>query len=388
MFVDYRYPALIRGRAGSWQKDRHIIVSMVGRVEIEEIGSGDAPLAATVTMTKRVDFRLYDGKFYRAVHPHGDVEFRSGLDNHIASGIADACHTSVGKDILPWPRNAAEFIRHSDRRRDGFRHLSGEFLSIQGSEREQMVPLSSLATYEQADVEHWEKVAADYIEGLILIDGLMWLPVREPLMAGVTNDDQFLVRRFVDASIYDARFANPKDQPTPFGRRDGFTSTFWNPGLRVYPLNADDEVLDGKLATWMLPIELHIPEAFGQTYAMDELDRVARVVVSELYSVCKTEYGSLKEAPAKLREYITEMRRLLSSEVMSDDVADLVVRQLQLIRHFIIGSEIERSTLTHGHWKPGTLKALIKETIDMWANREINLDVSWMSPSMPIGSVS
>lgn len=380
MLVDYRYPALVRGRVGSWQKDRHIIVSMNGRVEVVEVGSEDAPIAATVTMMKPVDFRLYDGKFYRAADQYGDVEFRSGLDNHMASVIADACHVHVGRDILPWPKNAAEFIRHSDRRLDGFRHLKGEFLSIQGSARGQMAQVSSLTTLEQADVEHWKKVAADYMDGLILIDGYMWVPVREPLMAGV-GYDRYAVKRFVDASIYDARFANPKDQPAPFGRRDGYTSTFWDPRLRVYPLNADDEVLDGKLAPWMLPIKLHIPEAFGRTYPADELDRVARAVVSELYSVCKTEYGSLKEAPAKFREYMTVIRRLLSSEVMSDETADLIIRQLQRIQYFIIGSESEGSRLTHGHWKPDTLKALIKDTTDMWANREINLDVSWPSRS-------
>jgi hypothetical protein len=243
-----------------------------------------------------------------------------------------------------------------------------------------MVPFSSLVSYELADVEHWEKAAAEYMEGLVLIDGHMWMPVREPMMAGISGE-KFAVKRFIDASVYDAKFDNPKDQPTPFGRRHGFTSTFWDPGIRVYPLNADDQVLNGKLPPWMLPVELHIPEAFGQTYAVDELDRVARAVVSELHSVCSTEYGSLKGAPAKLREYMTVIRRLTSSEVMSDDVADLIVRQLQCIQYFIIGSVSERSCLTHGHWRPETLKALIKDTTDMWANREIDLDVSWPSRS-------
>ncbi|MCS4088714.1 hypothetical protein [Rhizobium sp. BK176] len=388
MYVDYRYPALIRGRVGSWQKDRHILVSMTGRDEIEEIGYEDAPLAATVTMgtQKPVDFRVYGGRFYRMASEYGDIEFRSGLDHRIAEEIANACHLHVGKDIQPWPKNAAEFIRHSDMRRDGFRHARGEFLHISDAVRDQMLPLSSLAAFEGSDAENWEQVAAEYMRGLVMIDGHMWMPVREPMMAGAAHD-RFPVNTIIDASIYDAKFDNPKDRPTPFGRREGFTSMFWYPSMRVYPLNADDDGLDGKMAPWMLPMEIRIPEVFGATYAVDEVDRVARVVVSELYSVCKTEYGTFKETPAKLREHLNETRRLLSSERITDEVADGIVRRLQLILCFIVGAESERSRPTHGHWNPDTIKALIKDTTDMWANREINIDVSWSprstGPSAP-----
>ncbi|MBY3432644.1 hypothetical protein HFN89_00455 [Rhizobium laguerreae] len=386
MQVDYRYPSMVRGRIGAWQKDRHVMVSMTGCVEVDEIGSGEAPLAATVTMQAgEVDFRLYIGRLYRAAPPYGLFEFRSGLDNHMAAQIADACHLPVGRDVQPWPKTATDCLRHSDSRRDGFHHVQGEFLSIGDFQRSQMISLSSLGGYEQEDVERWAKVAADYVENLLFIDGVMWMPVREPMLATVTYD-RFPLVRYVDASFYDGRSDNPKDQPTPFGRRDGFVSPFWDPGHRVYPLHtiedllADGETLVSRQAPWLRPPEIHLPDAFGQTYAQDELDRVSRAVVSELHSVYKSKSGSFQNAPSKLREYCGEMRRLLSGEVMSEDVAEGLARRLKLIRYFIIGAESEGGAWD-GHWKSDALKSLIVNTVDMWANREINLDVSWPSRS-------
>jgi hypothetical protein len=375
MFVDYRYPALIRGRIGSWKKDRHIVVAMNGRVEIEELGSDEAPLAATVTIEKKpVDFRWRNGKFYMAAVQPGEFETRSGLDDRIASKIADACRTASGADISPWPARTSDFVRQSDNRRDGFRALKGDLLSIADRERDGMIQLSSLVAYERHDREHWEKTAEEYMEGLVLIDGHLWRPVSEPMMAG-RSDEKYPVKTMVDASLYHAKFDSPKDQPSPFGRRGGIASTFWDPELRIYPLNADDSILEGKIAPWMPPIKLHIEEAFGQTYALEEVDRVARVVVAELHSACRGDHGSFKAGPVKLREYVGEVRALLSSGTMSDEVGDGIVHSLQKIRYFLIGSGQEAFPISFEFWKGEGLKALINETAATWANREINLDV-------------
>jgi hypothetical protein len=391
MHVDYRYPSLVMGRMGAWQKDRHVMVSMTGHAEIDEIGSGEAPLAATVAMQSGdVDFRLYLGRLYRAAPEFGVLEFRSGLDSHMAARIADACHLPAGRDIQPWPRAATDCLRHSDSRRDGFHHVRGEFLSIGESHRSRMIPLSALGGYEQEDVQRWANVAGDYIEGLIFIDGVMWMPVREPMLATVTYDTLPMVR-YVDASFYDPRSDSPKDQPTPFGRRDGFIRPFWDPGHRVYPLHAVEDLLaDGqglvaRQAPWLRPPEIHLPDAFGQTYAQDELDRVARVVVCELHSVYKSKSGSFRNTSSS-RERWGEMRRLLSGGVVSEYLAEGLVSRLQLIRYFIIGAETEGGAWD-GDWKSDTLKSLIENTVDMWANREINLDVAWpmrsAGPSAP-----
>ncbi|MDW9481909.1 hypothetical protein GOB57_24990 [Sinorhizobium meliloti] len=389
MIIEYRYPALVSGLTGASRKFRPLMVAMRGRAEIEELDFEDAPVAATVYMQSgKVNYRWYRNKLYRAAPETGLDEFRSGLDTHMAQKVSDACHLSVGKDIQPWPKESTSFLQKAVIMRDNFRAARGEYMKIGEHEWDAMLPLSSLGAYEQPDLDRWEDAAARYVGDLIFLDGDLWVPVAEPVLATVVGLKAPYVS-FVDATVYDSRNDNPKDQPPPFGRRDGFTSPYWNPGHRFHSILDLDELAASELGKeiglsdtpWFRSPEIYLPEALSRNRIENELDRTGRVVVAELHSACKEEFGSIREAPPLLREHWNAIRQLLPQGDLSDETGDQLVRKLQLIRFFLIGGKTESFFRTR--WKSDTLISLIKSVADVWGNREIDIAMSWGQTRSP-----
>lgn len=378
MFMNYRYPALVRGQIGSSRNVRPLMVAMHGRAEVEELDFSDAPVAATIGMLgRKAVFRYHRGKLYMEAGEGGAHEFRSGLDTHMALKIADACHLPAGRDIQPWPKEATDCLKNVVLARDNFRTLRGEFTKISEYEWNAMVSISALRSYEQADVEKWEAVAAGYVGDLIFLDGDLWMPVAEPVFAVIERATPFVT--LIDASVYQSRHDNPKDQPAPFGRRVGFTPPFWEPGTRLYSLLEADDLLDHEFLPWLGKPEIFLPSAFEENHVGRELDRVARIVVAELYSFYGGQFGSVKATPASLRNQWNAMRQALSMD--DGDVArgERLAHQLQLTKAILGGMKSENPQLLGADGMIG----LITDIGDRWANREISLDVSWSQPKTP-----
>lgn len=386
MLMNYRYPALVKGQIGTSRSTRPLMVAMRGRAKVEELEFNDAPVAATVYMPSgKADYRHYQGKLYRAATDGGSDEFRSGLDTHMAFKIADACHLPAGKDIQPWPKGATDCLRNVVLARDNFRCVRGEYTKIGEHEWDAMLSLSDLGGYEREDLERWEAVAARYVGDLISLDGDLWIPVVEPVLAVMERRSLHL--SFVDNSVYDGRHDNPKDKPAPFGRREGLTSPFWLPEAKFYSLLEVDGLLDSDLGPtlgvghlpWLRKPEIYLPSVFDGNHLEKELDRVARVVVAEVHSFYKEHFGSIKGTPAPLRNRWHEMRQTLSVDDTEAGRGDQLAHHLQLTKCVLTGMKSQSPLLLGSD----TLMSLIRDMVDRWANREISLDVSWSRPKAP-----
>jgi hypothetical protein len=384
MLINYRYPALVWGQVGSAKIVRPIMVAMHGRTEIEDVKFADAPLAATIYMYYgKVEYRYYRERLYRRSAEVGSDEYRSGLETHMASKIADVCRRPVGKDIQPWPNEATACLRNVVLARDNFRTVRGDYTMITGGEWSAMASLSALSSYDPTNVEHWASVASDYVGDLIVIDGDLWIPVEEPILAVVNRAAPSA--NFVDASIYNGRYESPKDQPPPFGRRSGFTSHYWNPEIRFYSILELDALLEGQTGAqisdenlqWLRKPDIFIPSAFARDYPEKELDRAARVVVAEVHDFCKEAYGVKTihggRTPAVLRNILGDVRRLLENEELGDARGDVLLGKLGRIKTWMMGMLSESPHLGGAD----AILSLIKDTETMWGNREISLDVSW-----------
>ncbi|MCV9964409.1 hypothetical protein OIU34_21200 [Pararhizobium sp. BT-229] len=381
MLMNYRYPALVRGQLGSARSVRPLMVAMQGRAEVEELDFSDAPVAATVYMPQgKTDYRHHRGRLYRAASESGSDEFRTGLDTHMALKIADTCRMVAGKDILPWPRVAIDCLRNVVLARDSFRSVRGEYTKIGEHEWAAMASLPSLGGYEQSDLDRWEAEAAHYVGDLISLDGDLWIPVPEPLLAVIVVDRKMPYPTFVDATVYDSRNDSPKDMPPPFGRRDGFTSSFWNPAARFYSILDMPDLLDSELGgklgfgnlPWLRRPDIFMPSAFSNGYAEKELDRAARVVVAEVHSLCKG-YGFTDVTKLHLRRHMNRVRRLLGEGGLSDEKGDQMLTQMDMIKSWISTIWSTYPSLRGA----GELIAMVTDAAAVWGNREISFDVSW-----------
>lgn len=390
MIMDYRFPALVKGTAGSSKITRHLLVAMRGRAEIEELDYADAPLAATVYMPwGKANYRSHRGRLYREALNSQIDEFASGLDTHMALNLANACRQPVGRDIRPWPDAASTSMRNVVIMKDNFRPIRGEYLKIVDHEWAAMLTLGALSSYEQQDLERWTDIAARYVADLISLDGDLWIPVAEPMLAIVNRETPFA--SYVDATLYEGRHDNPKDQPAPFGRRAGFTSNYWNPETRFHSLLDVADLLDGETGAkvgcgdlpWLRKPEIFMPSAFVQDYASKELDRAARVAVAEVHLLCKEVFGPKTihggRVPPTLKGLLSEARQIMETDELSDEQGDLLLGKLGRIKTWIVGLQSEAPRLVGA----SEIISLIKDTEAMWANREISLDVTWSQPKAP-----
>lgn len=390
MIMDYRFPALVKGLAGSSKTVRHLLVAMRGRAEIEEVDYAEAPLAATVYMPwGKANYRSHRGRLYREALDSRIDEFSSGLDMHMALGLADACHTSVGRDVRPWPDAARASMTKAIIMKDDFRPVRGEYLKIGEHEWASMLTPGALSSYEQEDLDRWTDLAARYVGDLISLDGDLWVPAAEPMLVIVNRATPFA--SFVDATLYEGRYDNPKDQPPPFGRRTGFTSSYWNPETRFHSILDVADLLDGEMGVkigygdlpWLKKPEIFMPSAFAQDYASKELDRAARVAVAEVHLLCKevfepkTLHGG--RVPSTLKSLLSEARQIMESDALTDDQGDLLLGKLGQIKTWIVGLQSESPRLAGAN----EITSLIKDTEAMWANREISLEVTWSQPKAP-----
>jgi hypothetical protein len=385
MIMHYRYPALVRGRAGTSKTARHLLVAMHGSSEIEAVDYSDAPLAAAVYMPwGKVNYRSHQGKLYREAIGDSIDGLTTGLDTHMALSLANACRPPAGRDIRPWPEVALTFMSNAIIMKDNFRPVRGEYLKIGDHEWESMLKLGSIGSYEHEDMEIWSDVAARYVGGLISLDGDLWIPVPEPMFAIIGHSTPMAT--FADATVYDGRYELPKDQPPPFGRRDGFTSIFWNPAARFHALLEVADLLDGEMGSkigygilpWLRKPEIFIPSAFSQDCVHKELDRAARVLVAEVHSHCKA-YGLTDYVKSRLRNHNNKMRRLLAEEGLSDERGDELVPQMKMVESWFSTIQKEKPQFRGAD----ELISLVTDANAMWANREISLDVSWTQPSAP-----
>lgn len=389
MIMDYRFPALVKGTARSSKIVRHLLVAMRGRADIEELDFVDAPLAATVYMPwGKADYRSYRGRLYRQALDSRIDEFTSGLDTHMALNLANACRPPVGRDIRPWPDAASASMSNVVIMKDSFRPLRGEYLKITEHEWASMLTLGELSSYEQEDFDRWTDTAASYVGDLISLDGDLWIPMAEPVFAILNRETPFA--SYVDASLYDGRNENPKDQPAPFGRRAGFTSNYWNPETRFHSLLDVADLLDGETGAkvgygdipWLRKPEIFMPSAFAQDHASKEMDRVARVAVAEVHLLCKEEFGPQTihggRVPAALKSLLSEVRRIVESGELSDEQGDQLLGKLGRIKTWIVGLQSENPRLLGAK----EIMSLIRDTEVMWANRQISLDVVWLEPNV------
>jgi hypothetical protein len=395
MIVDYHYPALVKGRFGAWQRDRTIMVNMTEKADIRELGSSDVLVAANVfTGGGEVTYRYHDGELYRKAPADHRFEARSGLDMALISAISDACRRSAGPDTIPWPNQAVRHLRLADSVRASFRHMRGGSVFCVAN-REQMPNLNALSAYDQSDVDHWREVATSYVDRIIYVDGDLWFPAREPVLLEFDG-----VAEFVDASVFDLRFAGPKDQPSPFGRRERISNAiFWDMEYRLHSVLTVSDFFNGRRPRlisqndWFHEPIIHLPYAFALDHAEKELDRVARVSVSELHAACKNDLDGAKNAPIELRRHMSGLRETLRSHKVNNGAR--LASQLDSLRRYILEQEDMSGPQLNGLkalsktqiklTKFRKLTNLMEVTVEAWANQEIHIDLSLAQGSNPQG---
>lgn len=385
MRYEYRHPALVKVPLGVNGRTRHWMVGLDGSAEIPEYGYDDMPIAA-VTDTVRgegVEYRFMDGKFYmRSISNRIDVmsERDVGLDLHMISGISDALRATEGREPQVNPRLAAQAVSFSWLDRMQFRTVPGRFsdLAVRSGD---WVDISSLKNFDEAELAYWSTKAHDYVTGLASLDGEIWVPVAEPVLAiGMSPASQPYA--VVDASLYEARAYGFRDMPPPYGRRDGLGSEFYHSGYafaslaeahRYREIIAD--AMEGRGHGNLPVFDIRMPEAFAADHAEREMDRVARVVVCEIWSVVKDAYDRMDKAPADVQRLVAALRSQTQT-YRGLDAGDALEPLLEVARRIVSTEEGNEPSLKVGFWNSDTLTLLIDHSLAVWRDRPVAVEFS------------
>jgi hypothetical protein len=299
---------------------------MFGRTEIRELSSDEVPVAATATIKRgdlETELRFYEGRFYGQVQNATFEPGSCGLEAEMARAICDhliaerASMAAIGPAGHRAGWRQSLWIMHKD-----------ASLSMEKTPLIRGVSPSLWAATKPFDpIKHsdellytWTDVATNYVSSLLTVDGRLWKPVNEPMLAIISN-----AALYDDASCYRARIARPTKLPWPFGteRRSlgdaGDYHPYWDPRYSYVTLL---EAVENRDLPINGPCDVLMPEAFTLDHATLQLDRAARVAAASINWMTE---GGVNVTMMKGNDWLffqSSFKRLLrpGSSSTSDDI--------------------------------------------------------------------
>ncbi|MCS4089321.1 hypothetical protein [Rhizobium sp. BK176] len=329
------------------------------------MSSDEVPVAAMATINSgqpETELRFFGGRFYRRSSATTFEAGSCGLEGEMGRAICDhlidermsAAAIGPGDDGAGWKKQL--WRMHKEAR------LSQERKSRNLS----AVPDELWALTKPFDpVKHtdellpkWADAAAAYVSSLIVVDGRLWLPVDEPMLA--IKDGYAL---YDDASCCRAKNNIPSKLPSPFGTdkgplgKTGDCHPYWDPR---YSFVSFLEAVEDPSIPINGPCDVLMPEAFTVDHASLQLDRAARVAAASIDWL-------LKESD--LLFFQSSLKRMLKPGSRSTlDAVDVVLGELS---HHLIRRSGEPA-IAHLLRKT-QIQGLIERARFRWNDRPVEL---------------
>jgi hypothetical protein len=302
MRATFDYPALVRAKPRRCRAERHVLAIMRGTAEIAEVAPDQAPLACRLPGNSWATYRLLDGHFYALVDSADQLDRRLGGALTIMMADIARVAEEVRSDTL-WPKLALERLRKLSNSLptkqaadfDAYRLIHDDVFELP----------EYLSEPNISDIAHWEAEADDFASTVFVCDGGVWVKAPEPVIMLLSNNSVP-----ADFSLYDKHGGS-------------FAADIaLSPNLNVYPLS-DISSLDEHLAAenhgqsehlTYGRTEVMMPEAFGDTFPMKEMERLAAAACHRFKMFyCNAGNRPLKTTPVDLSNTYFELTEALSA---------------------------------------------------------------------------
>lgn len=390
MRLSYEYPALVSCVPNGLRARRNVIFMMRGEVEIPEVSPDAAPVACTIEGMIQVVYRYIDGEFYISARgspptdqlsPNAQYSMAFSLVREMAEGTERQAATA-------WPDDAQGLLWATGHDAGGGVVSASGYPSGQAEDQGDEACVyrdgKGFATLDETDLRHWSERAASLAAGHVLIDGMLWMRVSEPLLQWDNGNRLSFANRDFYAQP-DNRVCRP---PQPFGNvyvGPEKVSRYWRADLRCFPLT---EVVDlgdmmsaaQKEEAAIYMIDVRMPEVFGNGFPLLELVRRARLAIVDARASLIVGNGWMRGVPQDMRAVYRTLRAAVdprNAEALDGDMlADLLETFVAEWR-----SHIGRYLSELPAFREGALDALEMpaRAVDRWRERPIAVDPS-LSP--------
>jgi hypothetical protein len=320
----------------------------------------------------KLELRFHEGRFYRQSADSVFDPGRSGLESEMGTAICDhvlaerQSTASIGPtdDTGGW--KSILWTLHDRSRLSQF--MKGFHQSVPDSVWTLAKPFDPVK-HDGDLLPQWAEIASNYVSSLIVVDGRLWLPVDEPMLA--TRGDEV---HFDDASCYRARVNLPHRLPPPFGTDSGglgevgVCHTYWDPRWNYMTL--PEAVANANRETGWVG-DVLMPEAFTIDHAALQLDRAARVSAASINWI--TDNRSIQAVQLignEWHRFQSAFKRLLRTEAQkSSDAIEHLLGEFTgyLASNEMIDPDVERFV------KRTNIQEMIEKARDRWNDRPVDL---------------
>lgn len=352
-------PAFVRAATRKNGETAPILCHVPVTVDLREVSREEAPVV--LTAAGYLPWRWMGGDFFT---PAGKVSvYGSERGRHLFSehsgfehqALASIAATLVDPDSGRWsgasgmrPTGSAAYLqlalwsRFSGRQLDDFVHSS-----LTGGQPE-LPAVSGLSGVNEADVERWTEEARGRASRMIVIDGVLWKAVPEPMLE-LRSGSLGLATRITGAA-FDGRHAAPQ----PYGKLNMRAyrafNLYWWPSVEYRDMNdvggfssrIQEETANAGANRDRIEeaerlagsIEVRNPEVFGHGVAALSVDRAARVAVAWAIDAMGSTGGSspLRSAvPRGFRAVIENILELTRSTDPADGLTTELVAEMETL---------------------------------------------------------
>lgn len=380
MRVTYRYPALVTSaKPRSETVKGRRIVPMLDHAEISEYSSADIAVAAILpspSVSSNLEFRFHDGQFYKPTDLETFDERSSGLEQAVAEAIGDyliderAYKPMIAPYVVGRGDTAGTIwsLWRKGRQTPGSRvdpsYISEKIWAA-------CKPFDA-DTMKSDLLERWSEVARDYVTSLLLIDGKLWVPTKEPMMRSQMSQSLPVPHQFThdDASCYLNAYGRPSGLPQPYGsngvRSDAIhlLHPYWDTRVSYLSLPQANEISDTKTG-WLGDVLL--PEAFTVDHETLQLDRAARLAVCFI--------THLTEDFVPFRNFIGHQKTLKRlTKVRAGDLDfDVLAEALVALNGYISPENGTIQQDVHNYIQRFGIRARVTEALDRWQDRAVDI---------------
>lgn len=382
MRVTYRYPALVTSaKLRSETVKGRRIVPMLDYDEIPEYSTNDISVAAMVPMAvedNAITFRFHDGRFYRSTELEVFDERSSGLEQAVGEAIGDhliqerAYRPMIAPYVIGLGDTAgAIWSLWKKARQTPGSHVDPSY--IREATWEAFKPFDADKMNDDL-LGKWRDVASGYVKSLLMIDGKLWVPTKEPMMRSELVHSRAVANRYTfdDASCYLSAYGRPSGLPVPYGSNEVSANAlhllhpYWNPRCRYLSLPQATDIASDKTG-WLGDVLL--PEAFTVEHDALQLDRAARQatcfighLIEESVPTPSRQTLSLQKALRRVTKVPTDERDF---EVIAEALAEFTDHISPDNREFSLDADY--------YIKEYGIREAAMDALDRWNDRTVDI---------------
>lgn len=380
MRITYSYPALTTVQRRSASQPWLRIVKADGSAMVDEYSSEDIPVAAVVSVVDRDGgerIRFHEGRFYLNTHS-SDIDSAVHQTNMVATrAIADS--------LVEGRKHLAAIHPKEIRRPLWNLWLAGrDNLSIPASFRSAFLSPATLtelpefnpAKHDRAEFDLWARHHLSLVSEIIMIDGEVWLPIKEPILNNhISMPYEW---SYDDVAVYDMRKGRPGDLPAPFGKRittrpDGsWDSRYWRPGFKFVSLPEAEE-LGANWSKWLCDVMM--PEAFTADILSLEMDRAARLAVVAIRDqIARSNVNDFIRRDDQLSAHMKALSRLVkgTKEIRSAEEIEGPLSRFLAYTLADVRSPYHNGNKFRGR---GSVSEMMKDVLTRWYDRPVSLEL-------------